>query len=454
MDRFDANAPDESTGRPSRQSGNPILDALSLHSQTFFDDSGPSQRRELPVNAAQTLDVEPEPVYRSLCFDSAPTEDAGPRMGNYFDVAPMDDAPMDMSSILPPSLTKPSLTKGALPMPSLVPPSWTEHVGPQNISLNEAESVSTPVVPNEIVVPGLPEYYVLEQNHFFVRGAAVDVATNVQSSLSNMGASVQKWRPLKAKWAALWYCPGSNNRVEFRVRIWGQNGRQICEIQRRDGCCVAFRRVVESIRQTLAEQQMIIGGDGQVQTLAQQPTCPSVSVAEARTLCSQVAPSLVASECTESFGVLRDMMHSDFGDISTEALRSVATMSACEEAAQQLHVASVLGATVTALSNEDPDARRCAAAASANFAEHMSTKSALVDAGVISALVPLVLDPLCEVDTQREAARALANLSDAYAADILGAGGSQLESLLQSCDSIADGRLRGHAMRARTRLVC
>jgi hypothetical protein len=158
-----------------------------------------------------------------------------------------------------------------------------------------------------------------------------------------------------------------------------------------------------------------------------------------------------------------------------EAAQALAKLSASEDNRALLTEGGAIPALVGLVERTTcPDVQRAVVAALSNLSESASCKHPLVEAGAVSGLLRLVKDEALAVssssssswasssssyrllETRRESARTLANLSEEHAAAIVKEVGKEaVVDLMRRVDLLRDERLRMHARRLKARVgVC
>lgn len=174
----------------------------------------------------------------------------------------------------------------------------------------------------------------------------------------------------------------------------------------------------------------------------------------------------------EALAPLVAMAQAECRHENLEAAQALARLSASEDNRTLLAqngqaipaLVALVGRTVC------PEVQRAVVAALSNLSESASCKSPLVAAGAVTRLVRLVCGeeagpagagaaaavPYRLLETRRESARTLANLSEEHAAAIIReAGREQVVDLMRRVDELRDERLRMHARRLKARVgVC
>lgn len=152
------------------------------------------------------------PVYRSLAVSSSMPQP------NLFEPA-MAQTMTGKSSLSKPSLAKPSLAK-----PSLTKPSLTK------------SSLRAPDIDYSTIAPKpVPEFFPLEQTHFFVHGLPDAIAQTVSDELGRAGANFE-FKIEKCKWKGT-IDDNGGRMLDFRIKLFETDTRDVylLESQRRSG---------------------------------------------------------------------------------------------------------------------------------------------------------------------------------------------------------------------------
>ena len=170
----------------------------------------------------------------------------------------------------------------------------------------------------------------------------------------------------------------------------------------------------------------------------------------------------------EALAPLVAMAQAECRHENLEAAQALARLSASEDNRTLLaqHGQAIPALVALVERTPCPEVQRAVVAALSNLSESASCKSPLVAAGAVTRLVRLVCGeeagpaaaavPYRLLETRRESARTLANLSEEHAAAIVReAGREQVVDLMRRVDELRDERLRMHARRLKARVgVC
>lgn len=151
------------------------------------------------------------PVYRSLAVSSSMAQP------NFFEPT-MAQPITSKSSLTKPSLTKPSLTKPSLRAPDLKP------------ALILGDIDYSTIAPKPV-----PEFFPLEQTHFFVRGSPDAIAQTVSDEIGKAGANFE-FKLEKCKWKGT-IDDNGGRMLDFRIKLFETDARGVylIESQRRSG---------------------------------------------------------------------------------------------------------------------------------------------------------------------------------------------------------------------------
>ncbi len=164
---------------------------------------------------------------------------------------------------------------------------------------------------------------------------------------------------------------------------------------------------------------------------------------------------------------LLHMAQGDCHKASREAVLCLAKLSASEDNRTVMKEAGAIPVLVALVkgSHEDGQVRQAAVTALSNLSESASCKPPLVEAGAVSGLLSLVgegdgcppVSSSClymELETRRESARTLANLSEDHAPLIVREVGKDgIQRFIKTVDGLVDERLRMHARRFKSRMT-
>ena len=294
--------------------------------------------------------------------------------------------------------------------------------------------------PGPICAPAEP-FYVAPSTHFLTKQNAGDIKARVEVGLDGLIGVSYEFFTDKCRWEGV-YLVGSS-RCKFEFNVYKRScGGHIIEGNRLSGDSMAFVIVYQAIRNSF------IPSEGDYVPPAMLPIPDSID---------EICPRDIDGSID---GVL-SMANSGKGEAQLGASQIFCDIfSRSEDIHLVKKYAECLSALVDLVNVDFQSCNQHAICALAHLSSSHACQELLIrDAGFLKTLLPLCSSDgnYNSIEMRRECARLLANISNCRGTAgakqvVTSAGQHNVESFLQSVDTLKDDRLRVHAERAKVSL--
>jgi len=401
-----------------------------------FDDRNESYR-SYDFNSQQTFDGKDSGISHIRQNDLAPWDERGvyksmtqdwDDRGGVIAIRSLQDASVDNfaenSSKSHSILAMPTLKKASVPVESVFKV-------PGNLVRTGSSIMDLPVV-----VPELPT--ILMASHFTSSLPINELVARVEEVFGDKAEISYEFIRSTCTWNAVLL--RSSSYCKFSVNIYRESASFVIEVVRMTGDGLMFQSFYRDIKNGLTNPYIGCGGGMEVMPLV---------------LPLQSIEPLSDIDMMNALEPIVAMAQEPFIESQLEASRMLCDLSQQEGLQHVLRESKCIDVLVKLLDSNDCEwTQQHAVLGLANLSASQCCQEAIIDAGVLPALLKFAADgPYTSAAMRRESARLLANLSDRLAARVVSVLGKQaVHQWMDSVDKLGDATLRVHAVRARNSL--